>query len=104
LGSTNTHVLQPLSANRPAYDPIKDFAPVSLIGTTATAIAINPRLPVTTLRELIDYARARPGELSFGHGGIGTNTHLSGELFKQLAGGLDIISVPYKGLARRSAT
>lgn len=98
LGSTNTHVLQPLSANRPAYDPLKDFSPVSLIGTTATAIAINPKLPVQTLREFIDYVRARPGQLAFGHGGTGTSTHLSGELFKQLAGGLDLISVPYKGL------
>jgi tripartite-type tricarboxylate transporter receptor subunit TctC len=98
LGSTNTHVLQPLSANRPAYDPLKDFSPVSLIGTTATAIAINPKVPVQTLREFIDYVRARPGQLAYGHGGTGTSTHLSGELFKQLAGGLDLISVPYKGL------
>jgi tripartite-type tricarboxylate transporter receptor subunit TctC len=98
LGSTNTHILQPLSANRPAYDPLKDFTPVSLIGTTATGIAVNPKVPAQTLREFIDYARARPGHLAFGHGGTGTSTHLSGELFKQLAGGLDIISVPYKGL------
>jgi tripartite-type tricarboxylate transporter receptor subunit TctC len=99
LGSTNTHVLQPLSANHAAYDPLKDFSPVSLIGTTATAIAINPKLPVQTLREFIDYVRARPGQLAFGHGGTGTSTHLSGELFKQLAGSLDMISVPYKGLS-----
>lgn len=99
LGSTNTHILQPLSTNRPSYDPIKDFAPIFLIGTTATAIAINPKIPVHTLGELIAYVRANPGKLSYGHGGTGTNTHLSGELFKQLAGGLDIVSVPYKGLA-----
>src|SRR5215210_6292317 len=74
LGSTNTHVLQPLSANRPAYDPLKDFSPVSLIGTTATAIAINPKVPVQTLREFIDYVRARPGQLAYGHGGTGTST------------------------------
>lgn len=99
LGSTNTHVLQPLSTNRPAYDPLKDFSPVSLIGTTATAIAVNPKVPAQTLREFIDYVRARPGQLAYGHGGTGTSTHLSGELFKQLAGGLDLISVPYKGLS-----
>jgi tripartite-type tricarboxylate transporter receptor subunit TctC len=99
LGSTNTHVLQPLSANRPAYDPLKDFSPVTLIGTTATAVAINPKLPAQTLREFIDYVKARPGQLAYGHGGTGTSTHLSGELFKQLAGGLDLISVPYKGLS-----
>jgi tripartite-type tricarboxylate transporter receptor subunit TctC len=98
LGSTNTHVLQPLSANRPAYDPLKDFSPVSLIGTTATAIAIHPKLPPQTLGEFITYVKARPGQLTYGHGGTGTSTHLSGELFKQLAGGLDLISVPYKGL------
>ncbi len=99
LGSTNTHILQPLSTNRPSYDPIKDFTPIFLIGTTATAIAINPKIPVHTLGELIAYVKANPGKLSYGHGGTGTNTHLSGELFKQLAGGLDIVSVPYKGLA-----
>lgn len=97
LGSTNTHVLQPLTATSRSYDPIGDFAPISILGTTATAIAVNPGLSVASLKELIAYAQANPGKIALGHSGPGTNTFLTGELFKQLAGGLDIVSVPYKG-------
>jgi tripartite-type tricarboxylate transporter receptor subunit TctC len=97
LGSTNTHILQPLTAMSRSYDPLGDFAPISILGTTATAIAVNPGLPVASLKELIAYAQANPGKIALGHSGPGTNTFLSGELFKQLAGGLDIVSVPYKG-------
>jgi tripartite-type tricarboxylate transporter receptor subunit TctC len=97
LGSTNTHILQPLTAATRSYDPIGDFAPISILGTTATAIAINPNVPAASVKELIAYARENPGKVALGHSGPGTNTFLSGELFKQLAGGLDIVSVPYKG-------
>jgi tripartite-type tricarboxylate transporter receptor subunit TctC len=97
LGSTNTHILQPLTATSRSYDPFADFAPISILGTTATAIAVNPSLTVGSLKDLISYARANPGKISLGHSGPGTNTFLSGELFKQLAGGLAIVSVPYKG-------
>jgi tripartite-type tricarboxylate transporter receptor subunit TctC len=97
LGSTNTHILQPLTATIRSYDPLSDFAPISILGTTATAIAVTPSLPVRSVMELIEYARAHPGKIALGHSGPGTNTFLSGELFKQLAGGLDIVSVPYKG-------
>jgi tripartite-type tricarboxylate transporter receptor subunit TctC len=97
LGSTNTHVLQPLTANTRSYDPLADFAPISILGTTATAIAVTPGLPVNSLQELIAYARGNPGKVALGHSGPGTNTFLSGEMFKLLAGGLDIVSVPYKG-------
>jgi len=96
LGSTNTHVLQPLTNTR-SYDPLADFAPISILGTTATAIAVTPGLPVNSLQELIAYARGNPGKVALGHSGPGTNTFLSGEMFKLLAGGLDIVSVPYKG-------
>ena len=97
LGSTNTHVLQPLTASTRSYDPLADFAPISILGTTATAIAVTPGLPVNSLQELIAYARGNPGKVALGHSGPGTNTFLSGEMFKLLAGGLDIVSVPYKG-------
>lgn len=97
LGSTNTHVLQPLTASARSYDPFVDFAPVSILATTATAIAVNPKLPVHSVKELIEHARTNPGKIALGHSGAGTNTFLSGELFKQLGGGLDIVSVPYKG-------
>ena len=60
LGSTNTHVLQPLTASTRSYDPLADFAPISILGTTATAIAVTPGLPVNSLQELIAYAREIP--------------------------------------------
>jgi tripartite-type tricarboxylate transporter receptor subunit TctC len=97
LGSTNTHVLQPLTASTRSYDPLADFTPISILGTTATAIAVTAGLPVDSLQELIAYARENPGKIALGHSGPGTNTFLSGEMFKLLAGGLDIVSVPYKG-------
>jgi tripartite-type tricarboxylate transporter receptor subunit TctC len=97
LGSTNTHVLQPLTASTRSYDPLADFSPISILATTATAIAVTPGLPVNSLAELIAYARENPGKIALGHSGPGTNTFLSGEMFKLLAGGLDIVSIPYKG-------
>ena len=97
VGSTNTHVIQPLVSKQVNYNPLTDFSPVTVLARTSTAVAINPGLPVQTLDELIAYARANPGKLALGHSGPGTNTFLSGEMFKQLGGNLNIISVPYKG-------
>ena len=98
LGSNSTHVLQPLLMSRPAYDPVKDFEVVCVIAATSTSIGVHPAQPFRSLKELIDFARANPGKLSYAHGGIGGSTHMTGELFKQLAGKLDILQVPYKGV------
>src|SRR5262249_44385382 len=90
LGSTTTHVLvTPVMAN-PPYDPVKDFSAVTVFAYSSTSIVVNPSVPVHTLAELIAYAKANPGKLSCGSAGIGSITHLAGEYFKQLAGGLDI--------------
>ena len=100
LGSTSTHVLlTPVMAN-PPYDPVKDFSAVAVFAYSSTSIVINPALPVRTLRELIDYANANPGKLSYGSAGNGSITNLAGELFKLRAGGLDIVHVPYKGIGQ----
>jgi tripartite-type tricarboxylate transporter receptor subunit TctC len=100
LGSTSTHVLlTPVMAN-PPYDPVKDFSAVAVFAYSSTSIVINPTLPVRTLRELIDYAKANPGKLSYGSAGNGSITNLAGELFKLRAGGLDIVHVPYKGIGQ----
>ena len=100
LGSTSTHVLlTPVMAN-PPYDPVKDFSAVAVFAYSSTSIVINPTLPVRTLRELIDYANANPGKLSYGSAGNGSITNLAGELFKLRAGGLDIVHVPYKGIGQ----
>ena len=102
LGSTTTHVLvTPVMAN-PPYDPVKDFSAVTVFAYSSTSIVVNPSVPVHTLAELIAYAKANPGKLSCGSAGIGSITHLAGEYFKQLAGGLDIVAVPYKGPEIRS--
>ncbi|MBO1110842.1 Bug family tripartite tricarboxylate transporter substrate binding protein [Bordetella petrii] len=78
------------------YDPIKDFAPVSLVATGPILLAVNAELPVNSVKELIAYAKANPGKLSYASAGVGTPHHLSAELFKSLTG-VDMVHVPYKG-------
>jgi tripartite-type tricarboxylate transporter receptor subunit TctC len=78
------------------YDPLKDFAPISIVGSNPFVLCVNPKVPVKTVAEFIDYVRARPGTLPYGTGGIGNVTHLSMAYFLKLAG-LEMIHVPYKG-------
>jgi tripartite-type tricarboxylate transporter receptor subunit TctC len=98
LASNATQILQPAMMSQPPYDPAKDFDVISALTASWTALAVTPSLPVKSVGELIDYARMHPGKLSLGFSGVGDTTHISGELFKQLAGGLDIIGVPYRGM------
>jgi tripartite-type tricarboxylate transporter receptor subunit TctC len=97
LGGMGTQVIVGVVTNRATYDPVRDFEPIALLGTSVLTLAVHPALPVTTLRELIAYAKANPGKLSFGSSGVGAMTHLTGELFKSLAGLPDIVHVPYRG-------
>jgi tripartite-type tricarboxylate transporter receptor subunit TctC len=97
LGNSTNQVLNPELMRSPPFDPAKDFIPVTILATIPNVIAVSSSLPVRDLKELADYARANPGTLSYGSAGVGTMTHLSGELFKKLAGGLDIVHVPYRG-------
>ena len=78
------------------YDPIKSFAPVSILATGPNVLVVNPDLPVKSVKELIALAKQKPGELNYASAGIGSFQHLGGELFKLLAG-VDIVHVPYKG-------
>jgi tripartite-type tricarboxylate transporter receptor subunit TctC len=98
MGNTSTQVLNPAAMRKPPYDPVKDFATIDIIALSATSIVVHPSVPVRTLKELIGYARANPGKLSYGSAGAGTMTHLAGEMFKERARGLDIVHVPYKGV------
>jgi tripartite-type tricarboxylate transporter receptor subunit TctC len=98
LGSNSTHILVPLVAKQPGFDPIKDFELATGFSITSTAIAGDPASPFRTLKELIDTAKASPGKLSYAHAGVGAISHVAGEMFKQLAGGLNILPVPYKGM------
>jgi len=80
------------------YDPVKDFAPVTLVATQNLMLLVHPSVPAKSVKELVRFARSQPGKLSFASAGNGTGSHLSGELFKQLAG-VDIQHIPYKGVA-----
>jgi len=97
VGSTSTLVLREGSNNK-AYDALKDIAAISILATTSTSIAVNPSLPVKSVKDLIAYLKANPGKLSYGSGGVGAITHITPELFKQQAGGLDMLHVPYRGI------
>jgi tripartite-type tricarboxylate transporter receptor subunit TctC len=79
------------------YDPVKDFAPISLVATVPNVMITQVSLPVQTLQEFIAFARSKPGALNFGSGGPGTSNHLAGELFN-IVTGAKLVHVPYKGV------
>ncbi len=79
------------------YDPVKDFAPISLVATVPNVMITQASLPVHNLQEFIAHARAKPGALNFGSGGAGTSNHLAGELFN-LTAGTTLVHIPYKGV------
>jgi tripartite-type tricarboxylate transporter receptor subunit TctC len=78
------------------YDPIKAFAPVAILATGPNVLAVNPSLPVNSVKELVALAKQKPGELQYASAGVGSFQHLGGELFK-LTAGVDILHVPFKG-------
>jgi tripartite-type tricarboxylate transporter receptor subunit TctC len=80
------------------YDPVKDFKPISLVGNQANILVVNPQLPVKSMGELIQLAKAKPGQINYASSGIGTAAHLAGALFKAQAN-IDIVHVAYKGAA-----
>ena len=95
LFASPAHVINPLL--RPnSYDPVKDFEPISVIANTYMLLVAHPALPVTTLGELIAYAKRTPGRLNYGSAGSGSATHLNAELFKSMAG-VFITHIPYRG-------
>ncbi|HEX3170874.1 MAG TPA: tripartite tricarboxylate transporter substrate binding protein, partial [Burkholderiales bacterium] len=78
------------------YDPEKDFAPVTQVGSLPLILVIHPSLPAKNVREFIAIAKAKPGQLNYGSSGVGTATHMTTELFKAMAG-VDLVHIPYKG-------
>ena len=94
FGSSTTHVVSPHILTDIKYKPIDDFDPISLVAKVANVLVCYPELPVKTVPELIAYAKANPGKLSFGSTGIGSNLHLGMELFKMMSG-TDMQHVPY---------
>ncbi|MGY8527531.1 Bug family tripartite tricarboxylate transporter substrate binding protein [Paracidovorax citrulli] len=92
VGQTATPALYP----NLKYDPVKDLAPVTLIAETPVVLAVTPKLPAQSLKELLAYGKAHPTELNYGSGGAGSGPHIAGELFKQVSG-IPVTHVPYKG-------
>lgn len=97
FGDTSSQIIAPSLMLNPPYDTSKDFAAVSMIATSSTAIVVHPSVPATTLAEFIKYAQNPGTKLSYASAGTGTVTHLAGELFKQLTKTPDILHVPYRG-------
>ncbi len=97
LGGTLPHINEALLKSRPLYDPVKDLDPIASVAVNFLGIAVHPSVPIQNLKELIVYAKANPGKLSYGHAGVGSTNHLTGELFKSLAGVPDIVQLPYRG-------
>ena len=95
-GALSTHAVNVTLYGKLPYDPIKDFAPISLVAITPNVLVLNPAAPFNTVPELIAYAKANPGKLSFGSGSNGSAGHLAGELFKTDAH-IDMVHIPYKG-------
>jgi len=96
VATSSTHAIAPSLYPKLPYDPLRDFVPVSLVGTATILLVTHPSVPVKTVGELIAYAKAHPGQLSFGSTGNGSVSHLTAEYFKSTAG-VDMQHIPYKG-------
>jgi tripartite-type tricarboxylate transporter receptor subunit TctC len=99
MATVSTHAINPgLYRNMP-YDPVRDFAPIAQIGVTPTLLSVHPSLPATDAKSLIALVKENPGKFTYGSSGLGSILHLCGEQFKALAGGINIVHVPYRGSA-----
>jgi tripartite-type tricarboxylate transporter receptor subunit TctC len=96
LVTSISHTINPIFNKKLPFDTRRDFAPVMLIADAPNILVLHPSVPARSLLELIEYSRAHPGALTYASSGIGTSTHLCGELFKRMAK-VDIVHVPYKG-------
>ncbi|MGE0799142.1 MAG: tripartite tricarboxylate transporter substrate binding protein [Lautropia sp.] len=99
LMHTNAIATEPVVKKDLPYDARRDLTPISMVLSSPNVVIVNPSLPVKTIGELIQYAKANPGKLNFGSSGNGTLVHLAAELFKSMAG-IDIVHVPYRGGAQ----
>jgi tripartite-type tricarboxylate transporter receptor subunit TctC len=96
LITTHGHAISPSLYRKLPFDAARDFAPITQIASSFLVLVSNPKLPASSVQELIALARAKPGKLNFGSTGLGAPPHLVGELFKQTTG-IDVVHVPYKG-------
>ena len=96
LGHIGTLAVNPTLYRKPGYDPLKDFAPITLVAKLPNLMAVFPKLPAKTVQEFVGLAKAKKGGLSYGSGGVGGAAHLATEYFKQQTG-IDIVHVAYRG-------
>jgi tripartite-type tricarboxylate transporter receptor subunit TctC len=96
LGYTGTLAIGPTLYPNAGYDPRKDFAPIGMIGNAPNSLVVHPAFPAKSVKELVDYAKANPGKVSYGSAGVGTVSHVAGEYFATAAG-IKLIHVPYRG-------
>ena len=96
LATIGTHGINPGLYAKLPYDPVKDFAPISMAATSPNMLVLNNNVPAKSVKELITLAKSKPGTLNFGSSGVGTSVHLSGELFNSLAG-VKTVHIAYKG-------
>lgn len=99
IGTVGIHAINGALYNKMPFDPIADFTPISFLASTPNVLVVNKQLGITSVRELIALAKAKPNQLTFGSSGIGTSLHMSGELFNEIAG-VQIRHIPYKGRAQ----
>jgi tripartite-type tricarboxylate transporter receptor subunit TctC len=97
FSTSATHATNPALYDKVSFDPIKDFTHIALMVSAPNMLAINPKIPATNMAELIAYAKANPGKLTYISAGSGTSPHMAGELLKTMAG-IDIQHVPYKNI------
>ena len=98
MGAVSTHAINVTLYSKLPYDPIKDFAPITLVTSVPNVLVLHPSVPAQNVKELIALAKAKPGQLNFASGSTGSAGHLAGELFKTMAG-VDMVHIPYKGAA-----
>jgi len=98
MGTVGTHAINPALYSKLNFDHIEDFQPLTRVAMVPNLLVVNPERPYRSVQELIDYAKANPGEVAFASSGNGSSIHLSGELFKLMAG-VDMLHVPYRGSA-----
>ena len=96
LFAANAVSILHLAVKNLPYDTLRDFAAVTQVSTQPNTFAVHPSVPASTIKELVAYAKANPGKLSYGHSGAGGSQHLTGELLKKMAG-IDMVGIPYKG-------
>ena len=99
MATVSTHAINPGLYKKIPYDPVRDFSAVAQIGVTPTLLSVHPSVPAHDAKSLIALVKQNPGRFTYGSSGLGSILHLCGEQFKALAGGLNIVHVPYRGSA-----